>query len=342
MTKRSWLAVAFAVLMLGMTAMAQEQKFANLGSLKLENGAELKDCRIGYRTLGTLNADKSNVIIFPTWASGTTEQLLANVGPGKLADSSKYFVVLLDAFANGVSSSPSNSTVQPHMKFPKVTIRDMVNAHHKLLTDILHIDHVYGVMGISMGGMQTFQWMVAYPDFIDKAVPIMGSPRLTPYDLLMWQTEIDAITHNAAWQGGDYKDEPAALADKEFSWLLLTTPAHFNATVTREELLKGLAEASAAKTWGFDANNKIRQAQAMMALDVTKPFGGSIEQAARSVKAKVLVIVGSQDHVVNPAPALEFAKALGAKTVILEGDCGHLANSCESEKVVKAAEEFLK
>jgi len=328
--------------LLGLTAMAQEQKFARLGSLKLENGEELKDCRVGYRTLGTLNADKSNVIIFPTWASGTSEQLLSNVGPGKLADSSKYFVVLLDAFANGVSSSPSNSVAQPHMKFPKVTLGDMVNAQHKLLKEVLHVDHVYAVMGISMGGMQTFQWIVQYPDFMDKAVPIVGSPRLTPYDLLMWQTEIDAITHNAAWQGGDYKDEPAALADKEFSWLLLTTPAHFNATTTREELFKGLAEASAAKTWGFDANNKIRQAQAMMALDVTKPFGGSVEQTAKSVKAKVLVIVGSQDHVVNPAPALEFAKALGAKTVILEGDCGHLANSCESEKIVKAVEEFLK
>ena len=61
-----------------------------------------------------------------------------------------------------------------------------------------------------MGGMQTFQWMVAYPDFIDKAIPIVGSPRLTSYDLLLWTTEVHAIESDAAWMGGDYVTPPKA------------------------------------------------------------------------------------------------------------------------------------
>lgn len=329
------------VVLFATTAVAQEQKFASLGDFKLQSGEVIKDCKIGYRTLGTLNADKSNVIVIPTWASGRSEQLLASVGPGKLADSSKYYVILADAFANGVSSSPSNSAAQPRMKFPKITIRDMVESHHELLTKVLGINHVKAVMGISMGGMQTFQWVVAYPDFMDKAVPIMGSPRLAPYDMLLWTAQVDAITHNPAWMNGDYKDEPAAYADFEFSSLFLTSPEHYNNATTRQQLADGLEKARAAKSWGYDANNKIRQVQAMMAHDVSAPFEGNMEQAAKTVKAKMLVIVGRQDHVVTPGPAMDFAKLTNAKLLVLESDCGHMANGCEADKVTKAVAEFL-
>jgi homoserine O-acetyltransferase len=66
---------------------AQEQQFANIGDLKLQNDGVIRNCRVGYRTFGKLAADKSNVIVFPTWASGTTEQLKGSIGPGKLIDS---------------------------------------------------------------------------------------------------------------------------------------------------------------------------------------------------------------------------------------------------------------
>jgi len=111
--KKNCFCCGIVLFLLTLPVLAQEgaQQFASLGDFKLTSGEVIRDCRIGYRTFGQLNADKSNVILFPTWATGTTEKLQGQVGPGKLADSSKYFVVLVDAFANGVSSSPSNSRI---------------------------------------------------------------------------------------------------------------------------------------------------------------------------------------------------------------------------------------
>jgi len=325
---------------LSLVALAQQQQFANIGDLKLENGGLIRNCRVGYRTFGQLNADKSNVVVFPTWAGGTTEQLQSSIGSGKLVDSTRYFVIAIDALSNGVSSSPSNSRLQPRMKFPKFSLRDTVESQHRLLTEVLHIDRVKAIVGISMGGMQTFQWLVSYPQFMERAVPIVGSPRLAPYDLLLWQAQIEALMRDRDWNGGNYTRNPARALDFAFGELLLTTPTDYNRRTTREKVLADLEKARGdAKR--FDANDKIRQDQAMMALDVSRDFGGSLERAARAVKAKVLVVVAKFDHVVTPGPATEFASLLGAKLLELESDCGHLATACESRRLNEAVAEFL-
>ena len=320
-------------------AVAQDLQFAALGDFKLESGEVIRDCRIGYRTFGKLNADKSNAILFPTWASGTTEQAKSNIGPGRLVDSAKYFVIAVDALGNGVSSSPSNSKLQPRMSFPKFTVRDMVNTQHELLTTVLRLNHLKAIVGVSMGGMQTFQWLVAYPDFMDKAIPIVGSPRLAPYDLLHWQAQIDAIMNDRGWDNGNYTANPARAAEYEFGAILLTTPDNFNKRMTRKQVFEELEKAKKAPS--FDANDKIRQVQAMMALDVAEPFGGSMERAASVVKATVFVIVAKLDHVVTPGPALDFARLLHARALELESDCGHGASWCEFQKVAAAVAGFL-
>ena len=323
-----------------LTAFAQEQQFANIGDLKLEQGGVIRQCRIGYRTFGKLAADKSNVVVFPTWASGTTEQLASSIGPGKLIDSERYFVVAIDALGNGVSSSPSNSRLQPRMRFPKFTMRDTIESQHTLLTKTLHLDRVKAVVGISMGGMQVFQWLVSYPNFMEKAIPIVGSPRPAPYDLIHWQAEIEALMRDRDWNGGNYTVNPAREVDFAFGEMILTTPDDFNRRKTREQVFAELAKAR-RDTRRFDANNKIRQVQAIMKLDVSREFGGSLERAAKAVKARVLVVVAKQDHVVTPRPAIEFALLVGAKLLDLDGDCGHLATVCEGRKLDDAVAQFL-
>jgi homoserine O-acetyltransferase len=224
------------------------------------------------------------------------------------------------------------------MSFPKFTFRDLVKTQHQLLTRVLHLNHVKAVMGISMGGMQTFQWMVSFPEFMDKAIPIVGSSQLAPYDLLLWQIQIDAIMNDAAWNGGNYSKNPARAAEFEFGSLLLTTPDNYNKTKTRRQTLEELAKANF--TGGSDANDKIRQAQAMMALDVTAGFNGSMESAAAAVKAKVLIVVARFDHVVTPGPALQFARLIRSPVIELEGDYGHSAPSCEFQNLNAAVAEF--
>src|SRR3984885_15606628 len=86
-----------AVVYLAAASYAQEQKFAELGDFKLVSGEVLKNCRVGYRTFGKMNADRSNLVVLPTWAGGTTEQLKDNVGTGKLINDTDYYVVLIDA-----------------------------------------------------------------------------------------------------------------------------------------------------------------------------------------------------------------------------------------------------
>jgi homoserine O-acetyltransferase len=319
---------------------AQQQQFANIGNLKLQNGGVIRNCRVGYRSFGQLAADKSNVVVFTTWAGGTTEQLQSNIGPGKLVDSNLYFVVAIDALSNGVSSSPSNSRLQPRRRFPQFSLRDTIESQHELLTRVLKIDHVKAVVGISMGGMQTFQWLVSYPSFMDQAVPIVGSPRPAPYDLLLWQAQIEALMRDRDWRGGNYSANPARALDFAFGELLLTTPSDYNRRKTREQVLADLDKAR-KDNLGADANDKIRQAQAMMQLDVSRDFGGSLERAAQAVKARVFVVVAKQDHVVTPGPASEFAKLIGAKLLVLEGDCGHLATACESARLNQAVRDFL-
>ncbi len=102
-----------------------------------------------------------------------------------------------------------------------------VNAEYRLATEALHLTHLHAVMGISMGGMQTFEWMVDYPDFMDVAIPIVGSTRLTGYDLLLWHAEENALKTDPAWHKGHYKKPPPLGAVQAIHQMNLTTPANY-------------------------------------------------------------------------------------------------------------------
>jgi homoserine O-acetyltransferase len=319
-----------------------ELRFADLGDFQLVSGEVIQQCKIGYRTFGKLDEKKSNAILFPAWFSGNSQDLAQYVGPDKMVDSSKYFVITVDPLGNGVSSSPSNSAVQPGASFPRFTIRDMVASQHRLVTEVLGISQLHAVMGISMGGMQTLQWIVSYPSFVERAVPIVGSPRLAPYDLLLWTTQLAIIEEELKDHPDPKEARTAAMGIiARLQELALSTPAHFNAGVARDALAKSLSQKGAESIQRHDPYDWAAQLRAMIDHDVTAPFGGDLEQAAAEVEAEVLVVAAEQDHMVTPGPVLQFAEYLDADTVILDGDCGHLAPGCELKDMQEAVREFL-
>lgn len=318
----------FLLAVLCAIAAAQTQQVAGIGDLRLESGQTIRNCRIGYRTFGSLDAQRSNAVLFPTWFTGRSEDLAGQIGPGKVVDSSKFYVIAVDALGDGVSSSPSSGS----SSFPSITIRDMVNSQHVLL-DKLGIRHLRAVVGISMGGMQTFEWMVAYPDFMDRAVPIVGSPKLTSIDLLLWQAELSAI-EAAQKCGCDPKSAMEAV--NAMHQYALYTPEYRATHMPATEFPAFKATLAGSKMAPADW---AAQLHAMMTHDIG--HGGTVEQAAAQVKARVLVIAADQDHMVNPLPAFEFARLIKADTVHLTGDCGHMATSCESASITEAVGRFL-
>lgn len=315
------------------------QQYAHLGECQLESGETIQECRLGYRTFGRLDADGSNAVLFPTWFSGDTQDLIDRnvIGPESFIDSSRFFVIAVDAFGNGVSSSPSNSEIHEPGNFPAVSIADMVNSQYRLLTEKLGIHHLAAVVGISMGGMQAFEWAVSYPSFMDKAVSITGSPKLTSYDLLFWSTQLAVIEALIDQPGGDLS---ARRINSGISMLNLQTPSYIVDTTPSGQFMTLMATSEQSSEL-MPSRDRALQLKAMIGHDITSKFDGSWERARDTVEARLLIAVNTEDHVVNPAPALEFASALGAHSLKLTGPCGHLVLLCEREKLQEAVAGFL-
>jgi homoserine O-acetyltransferase len=303
-----------------------DQRIAELGTCTLDSGEKIEQCRIGYRTFGKLDAIRSNVVLFPTWFTGTTKDLLDGT-PSRLVDTGKFFLVLVDAIGDGVSSGPSTSRTQPRLRFPRFTIHDMVETQRRVLREVLGVQKLHAVIGISMGGMQAFEWAVSHPDEVGRIVPIVATPQLTAQDLLLWNAELHLLDDSAAYARGEYTRRPKIPALQELHWLMLTTPAHRNAETSREAFPRWAQ--SKAESTSFDWNDWHRQLEAMIGHDVARAHGGDLAAAAATVKARALVVVADRDMMVNPEPARAFARAMKAPVLAFDSPCAHLMPGCE-------------
>ena len=127
-----------------------------LGNIKLLSGKILKSARLVYKTYGTLNKKKSNVVLLPTFYTGTHIRNEGFIGKNRVLNPNKYFIISINMFGNGLSSSPSNSKKnQQGSKFPTVTLWDNINCQHKLIAEKLKIKKIALVTGWSMAGCQS-------------------------------------------------------------------------------------------------------------------------------------------------------------------------------------------
>jgi homoserine O-acetyltransferase len=311
------------------------QQFATFSECRLISGQVIAPCIIGYRTYGTLNEDKSNVLLVPTWFTGNSAGHAYLVSPD-LLNPEKYFIVIVDALANGVSISPSNSETQPDGTFPQITITDMVESQHRLLTEVLGIQSLHGVMGLSMGGMQAFEWAVRYPGFAAKTVAAIGSPRLPVYDITLWTTRNLLLEIYRKCLCNEALEAMAGMG------MLGAVPFKLAQEVAREEAVSTIlsrAESYAmtvGKSW-----DQQRQAEAMISHDVARDFNGDMKKAADKVDTQFLIIVGEDDRVVTPQPAQEFAELIGATVVELDEDCGHGDPWCAPDAFADAVSTFI-
>jgi len=271
---------------------------------KTESGVTLPQAHIVYGTYGHLNAARDNVILLPSHYTATFKGYEWLIGTDRALDPAKYFLVATELFGNGRSSSPSN-TLEPFHgpRFPVTTIRDNVEAVHRLLMEELKVTHLRAVIGFSMGAQQAFQWAVSYPAFADRIVATSGTAKTYPHGVVRLEGQIAAITTDAAFQNGDYTSPPTkgleAFGTVWAGWLFSQEwwrkelwRANAPAGTTFEQELSGLA-----KRFNADANDYILQAHTWERHDVgtTPGFAGDVGKALRSIKVPVLYMPSETD-----------------------------------------------
>ena len=183
----------------------------DLGAFPLAEGTVLPEAKLAFKTFGTLNADRSNAIVYPTAFGGVLADNVSRIGPGKALDPDRYFIVTTALFGNGQSSSPSN-TAAPFdgPRFPAATIADNVRAQHRLVTERFGLARLALVTGFSMGGLQSFEWATAYPAMVERVAPIAGAARCARHNYVFLASLRAALTADATWNGGDYIGKPVA------------------------------------------------------------------------------------------------------------------------------------
>jgi homoserine O-acetyltransferase len=308
-----------------------------LGDFTLEAGTILPDARIAFKTHGRLHVDGGNAILYPTQFAAQHGDIEWMIGPGLALDSDKYFIIVVDQLGNGLSSSPSNTAAPfDRMRFPTVTIRDDVAAQHRLLTEELGVRRLALVVGYSMGAQQAYQWAVSHPDIVDRIAPFCGTARTSPHNAVFLEGVRAALTADAAWMDGEYKAPPSrglrALARVYAGW-------GFSQDFYKNEIYRQLGFTSAldcvtgfweARYMKRDANNLLSMLRTWQLNDVgaTPGFGGSLERALTSIKAKASVMASQTDLYFRPTDMeAEAALIPGARFRVIPSLWGHMAGA---------------
>ncbi|WP_299984824.1 alpha/beta fold hydrolase [uncultured Ruegeria sp.] len=275
-----------------------------LGDLPLLSGEVLKDAKIAYQTYGSLSAAGDNVIILPTFYTGTNTRNEGFFGPGRAIDPARHFIVSPNLFGNGRSSSPSNTLApQDGPRFPLVQMWDNIAAQHRLIHDHLGIEKIALVTGWSMAGCQSYQWAAQYPDMVQAILPFCASAKTSPHNFVFLEGVKAALCADQNWNGGNY-DNPPEAGLKAFGRVYAGWA--FSQAFYRERLYNQLGFQSIEELmqdWeqdhvqGWDANNLLAKLATWQAGDISAGplYNGDYKLALGAIKARAILMPCTQD-----------------------------------------------
>ena len=275
-----------------------------LGDVPLLSGEVLQSAKLAYKTYGKLNQDSSNVVLLPTFYTGTHKRNEGFFGTGRAIDPKNHFIISINLFGNGFSSSPSN-TLKPQdgPRFPQISLWDNIFCQRKLLIEHLNIKKIALVTGWSMAGCQAYQWAAQYPDMVEAILPFCASAKTSIHNIVFLEGVKAALCADQNWKNGNYTSPPVmglkAFGRSYAGWA-------FSQTFYREKLYKKIGfdtyedllvdwENDHVENW--DANNLLSKLATWQTSDISKGtlYDGDFIKALKSIKARTILMPCTQD-----------------------------------------------
>jgi len=323
-------------------------KTFELGDVELLNGGVLQQAQLAFQTYGELNAKKDNVVVMPTFYTGSHTRNVGYFGPGRALDPARHFIVSINMFGNGISTSPSNAVEACRgADFPTVTLWDNIACQHRLLTEELGVEKIALVTGWSMAGCQSYQWAAQYPDMVDAILPFCASAKTSPHNIVFLEGVKGALTADGDYMDGRYTKQPErglrAFGRTYAGWA-------FSQTFYREGHYKELGYdhfSELLDDWGqehvddWDANNLLAKLKTWQLGDVSANplYKGDIEKALGAIKARAILMPCTQDLYFPPEDnAIEVQFMPNAELRPYDSPWGHCV---ASPGKVPAFEKFL-
>jgi homoserine O-acetyltransferase len=260
------------------------------GDVLLQRGGTLRDAKIVYKSFGTLNAARDNVIVYPTSYSAQHSDIEWLVAVGRCLDPSRYFIIIPNMFTNGLSTSPSNYDGA----FPQITTYDNVMQQRRLLNEVFGVDRVKLVYGWSMGAQQAYHWAALFGERVERIVVNCGSARTALHNFVFLEG-VRACLEAARTA----EDGLRAMGRIYAGWAL-------SQTFYRKEMWRGLGFANLedflVRSWeaGFlrrDRRDLLAQLWTWQNADISANdlYRGDLEMALSGIKAKTLLMPSASD-----------------------------------------------
>ena len=314
--------------------------YFDLGNFELQSGSVLSNAKLAYKTYGKLNSAKDNVVLLPTFYTGSHTRNEGFFGSGRAIDPARHFIVSVNMFGNGISTSPSNTPApQNGADFPSVTLFDNIRAQHQLLTNALGVRCIALVTGWSMAGCQAFQWGAQYPEMVDAILPFCASAKTAEHNWVFLEGVKAALQADAAFNQGNYQSPPEK-GLKAFGRIYAGWA--FSQTFFRDKLYRHKGFESAEELlqdWeqdhlSWDANDLLCKLSSWQMGDISQqsPYNGDFVKALASIKARTIIIACDNDLYFRPEDnAIEVEYIEHGELRIYQSPWGHCVASPGNE-----------